>query len=201
MEFQHIPPTELVPGLGISGLSEKFVDFLAKNFPGRPITAVALTHFHDDHAGGARAFAAAGADIYASAHSAGFIERALNRMPMPNDRLGSTATNVIRVAESHVIGSKPNRVKLVSMGASPHSYDTLGVWALDKDIFFVSDIHVPRSDADAPTEDRATTECWFAGWASNNLPPNVQVVNTHSSTQTPVARLERYLESDLCGGR
>ena len=201
VEFQHIPPTELVPGLGVSGLSEQLVDFLSENFPDRPIAAVALTHFHDDHAGGARAFAAAGADIYASASSADFLERTLNRVKEPIDRLGSTATNVIPVAESHVIGNEPNRVKLVSMGASPHSYDTLGVWALDKDIFFVSDIHVPRSEADAPEEDRATTECWFANWASSNLPPNVQVVNTHSPTQTSVARLGRYLESDLCSGR
>lgn len=198
VEFQHIPPTELVPGLGTSGLSEQFVDFLSETFPGRPIAAVALTHFHDDHAGGARAFAAAGADVYASARSAGFLERSLNGVNIPKDRLGGTAIEVRPVAESHVIGSQTNRVKLVSMGESPHSYDTLGVWALDRGIFFVSDIHVPSSDANAPEEDRVTTECWFAKWASSNLPPDVQVVNTHSSVQTPVARLGRYLDSDLC---
>jgi glyoxylase-like metal-dependent hydrolase (beta-lactamase superfamily II) len=198
VEFQHIPPTELVPGLGVSGLSERLVDFLSENFPGRPIEAVALTHFHDDHAGGARAFAAAGADVYASAQSAGFLEHSLNRVKAPGDRLGTTPIRVIPVANTHVIGSEPNRVKLLSMGASPHSYDTLGVWALDKDIFFVSDVHVPRSDAGAPEEDRARTECWFAGWASKNLPANVRVVNTHSSAQTPVARLGAYLESDIC---
>ena len=198
VEFQNIPPTELVPGLGVSGLSEKFVDFLTENFPDRPITAAALTHFHDDHAGGARAFAAAGAEIYASAQSAKFIQDALNRPSMPDDRLKNASLVVIPVADTMVIGTEPNRVKLVSMGASPHSNDTLGVWALDKDIFFVSDVHVPRSEADAPDEKRARTECWFAEWASNNLPPDVEVVNTHSSTQTPVARLARYLESDRC---
>ena len=58
VEITQIPPADLVPGLGISGLSEKFIDFLGEQFPGKAIRAVALTHLHDDHAGGARAFAA-----------------------------------------------------------------------------------------------------------------------------------------------
>ena len=61
VEIQQIPPADLVPGLGISGLSERFIDFLHEHWPDRPIRAVALTHVHDDHAGGARAFAAEGA--------------------------------------------------------------------------------------------------------------------------------------------
>jgi hypothetical protein len=84
------------------------------------------------------------------------------------------------------------------MGPTPHVDSMLGVWALDKDYFFVSDIHVPRSDADTPREDRAITECWFAKWAVDNLPPEVRVANSHSATVTPVSRLAKYLESDLC---
>ena len=51
VELQQLPPADLVPGLGISGLSENLIDFLAKEFPGTPIRAIALTHAHDDHAG------------------------------------------------------------------------------------------------------------------------------------------------------
>jgi len=87
---------------------------------------------------------------------------------------------------------------LVSIGSGPHSYDTLGVWALDKGMFFVSDVHVPRSDADTPRENRAKTECWFARWAVHNLPADVTVLNTHSETATPVSRLARYVDSELC---
>jgi hypothetical protein len=56
VEMHQIPPADLVPGLGVSGLSERFVDFLREHWPEQPIRAVALTHLHDDHAGGARAF-------------------------------------------------------------------------------------------------------------------------------------------------
>lgn len=198
VEFHHIPPSDLVPGLGVSGLSEKFIDFLRDEFPNRPVAAVALTHFHDDHAGGARAFAAAGANIYTSKQIAGFIETALNRPSMPKDQLTTGHVKVSPVIDSVIIGSKPNRVKLVSIGAGPHVYAMLGVWALDKDYFFVSDVHVPHSDANTPREERAATECWFASWAVKNLPLKVRVVNSHSAPVTPVSRLAMYLKSDLC---
>jgi glyoxylase-like metal-dependent hydrolase (beta-lactamase superfamily II) len=200
VEFHHIPPSDLVPGLGISGLSERLVDFLRQEFPGRPIRAVAITHFHDDHAGGARAFAAAGAEIYAAEESSHFFTTALNRPSMPNDRLSeqSSPAGISPVVDPVIIGSKPDRVQLLPMGPGPHAYAMLGVWAFDKDYFFVSDVHVPRSDADAPREDRAVTECWFAEWATANLSPEVQVVNSHSANVTPVSRLARYLQSDLC---
>ena len=44
----------------------------------------------------------------------------------------------------------------------------------------------------------AATECWFAGWAVDNLPPDTVVINSHSTAQTPVSRLDEYLQSDAC---
>jgi glyoxylase-like metal-dependent hydrolase (beta-lactamase superfamily II) len=203
VEFHHIPPSDLVPGLGVSGLSENFIDFLNEQFNDRPIRAVALTHFHDDHAGGARAFAAAGAEIYATKATARFMQTALNRPAMPSDRLAERATraDVIPVANPITIGDSHTRVTLMPMGSGPHVSSMLGVWVPGRDYFFVSDVHVPRSKADAPRENRAATECWFAAWAVENLPPEVRVANSHSSPVTPVSRLEAYLESDVCRGQ
>lgn len=200
VEFHQVPPADLVPGLGISGLSERLVDFLRQELPDRPILAVALTHAHDDHAGGARAFAAAGGDIYAPREPALFLATGLNRLNMPDDRL---ATQGLPAAVSPVdaaveLGESPNRVKLVAMGPSPHVADMLGIWAVDRDYFFVSEIHVPRSESDAPPEARAATECWFARWATANLPPQVVIINSHSRVRTPVSRLTRYLDDELC---
>ncbi len=200
VELHHLPPTDLVPGLGVSGLSQRLLDFLRQELPGRPIRAVALTHFHDDHAGGARAFAAAGATIVATAASAEFLENALNRPSMPRDELAALGepAAVTPLDESLTLGSEPRRARIVSIGANPHSYAMLGLWALDRGYFFVSDIHVPRTDADAPRSARAGTECWFADWAAGHLPGDVRVVNSHSDTITPVSRLARYLDSEPC---
>jgi hypothetical protein len=68
----------------------------------------------------------------------------------------------------------------------------------DAGYFFVSDLHVPNSDAAVPRSDRVRTECWFADWAVANLPEGTVVINSHSTPQTPVSRLEEYLQSDAC---
>jgi glyoxylase-like metal-dependent hydrolase (beta-lactamase superfamily II) len=200
VELHHVPPTDLVPGLGISGLSERFVDFLAEQFPGKRIRAAALTHAHDDHAGGARAFAAQGADIFAPAEYAGFLEQAFNSETMPRDRFSAAGGNidVQPVSDTVTLGDVGNTVRLLSIGAGPHSSAGLGVHAVDAGFFFVSDLHVPHSEDETPRSERAATECWFASWAVANLPADTVVLNSHSAPQTPVARLEKYLQSDTC---
>jgi glyoxylase-like metal-dependent hydrolase (beta-lactamase superfamily II) len=200
VELHHLPAADMVPGLGISGLSEKLIDFIKQEWPQTPIAAVALTHHHDDHAGGARAFAAAGAAVYAPAPVEAFLEKALNRSEMPADRLSAaeSSIDIIPVAETVTIGEGPQQVRLVPMGSTPHVSAMLGVWAAETEHFFVSDIHVPRSEDDHPSEHRAVSECWFADWAVKNLPQEIKVVNSHSGVVTPGERLSAYLESEIC---
>lgn len=185
VEFHQLPPADLVPGLGASGLSRKLIEFLAVEFDKPRIHAVALTHAHDDHAGGAGAFAGIGAAVYAPPEVAGFLADALG-------------IDVNAIGEETIIGRKDNRVRLVSLGPGPHADSMLGVWAVDRGWFFVSDIHVPRSDAAVPREARARTECWFADWAVANLPEETRIVNSHSDVQTPVRRLRSFLTSEAC---
>lgn len=193
VELPQIPPADLVPGLGVSGLSEHFIDFLQANFPDETIRAVALTHVHDDHAGGARAFAASGANIYAPAGVTGFLNKALNDPAMPADRLGDDVVEVIPVEDSVGIDDPVIPVKLISIGANPHVRHALGLLVAEAGLFFQSDLHVPSSEAETPRADRLDTECWFAEWAVNNLPGDTVVLNSHSLIGTPVSRLNRYL--------
>lgn len=198
VELQQLPPFDLVPGLGVSGLAEGLIDFLAAELPGEPILAVAITHAHDDHAGGARAFAAAGAEIYAPEAVREFLESALNDPALPEDRYSATgeAIDVIGVSAALDIA---DRIRLLPLGESPHVRSSLGILDTTARLFFVSDVHVPSSDAPIPDEKRALTECWFAEWAEEHLDDDVVIVNSHSAPLTPVDRLRQYLETDLCG--
>lgn len=199
MELHQVPPADLVPGLGVSGLSERLVDFLEQELPGRPIRAVALTHIHDDHAGGARAFAAAGASVYAPAEVSAFLEQALNREEMPDDRLAAAngRVDVLPVSDSVTLAGD-STVRLLDIGPGPHASASLGVWAVDAGYFFQSDLHVPGSDGDTPREDRLATECWFARWAVEHLPPETIVLGSHGTVSSPVSRLGKYVDSAGC---
>ena len=161
---------------------------------------VALTHLHDDHAGGARAFAAEGARVYAPAGIEGFLEQALNRPNMPPDRLSRSGSSIdiVPVLAPVTIGQGKGQVRLVSLGPGPHVDDLVGLWAPDPGYFFVSDVHVPRSDSTAPRAERAATECWFARKVVSLLPESTLVVNSHSGIMTPVSRLRLYLLSESC---
>lgn len=198
VELQQLPPADLVPGYSISPLSENFVDYLNAQFPDTPIHAVALTHAHDDHAGGARAFAAAGAKVYAPEGVAAFLSEALNLEQMPDDRLSALdgSVTVLPVTDRLTLGD--DEVELIVLPGGPHVDTSLGILAKAAGVFYQSDLHVPRSDDDSPRTDRAVTECWFAAWAIANLPADANVINSHTPPRTPVSRLAKYLQSETC---
>ena len=200
VELSQIPPADLVPGLGISGLSESFIDFLYDHFPDKPIRAVAITHAHDDHAGGARAFAAVGAQLYATAPVVEFLETALQSPKMPPDWFSSSSHSLgITPVESRIVlNDSQHTIELMDMGSSPHVSSALGIWVRESGYFFQSDLHVPSSDDIEPPASRAATECWFAQWAVDNLPLDTMIMSSHTTRMTPVSRLAERVGTEVC---
>lgn len=197
-DFSQLPPVDMLPEDGISGLSEHFVDALSQAFPDTPIRAVVLTHHHDDHAGGARAFAAAGARVYAPLGSSDFLAQALNHGAMPPDRLGERRAAVTGIAGNARLEDPVAPVELLAMNGNPHAHDMLGLWLPRQRLFFQSDIHYPSDSGEFPPEARAEVECWFANWAIGNLPEDAQILSSHTPRVTVRRELDAVLRSSRC---
>ncbi|XOV77416.1 MAG: MBL fold metallo-hydrolase [Aestuariibacter sp.] len=200
VEVHQIPPTDLVPEQGISGLSESFIGFLKQQWPDSPIAAVILTHFHDDHAGGARAFAAHGAEVYSHATNQAFLEKAFNSPAMPSDQLSMKGekVKVLGISQPVNIASTDNRLVAYPIPKSPHANAGLAVYVEQHQILFVSDIHVPSGDSSTPRQDKLITDCWFANWAAENFPKQTRIYNSHNMRTTPMTTLYGYRVSEAC---
>ena len=119
---------------------------------------------------------------------------------MPADRLSAAGgeVEVLGVSDRVRLVDDKNAVELLSIGAGPHVSASLGLWVVDAGYFFQSDLHVPGSEEDSPSAERAVTECWFARWAVANLPLETIILSSHGVVRSPVSRLAAYLESAAC---
>jgi glyoxylase-like metal-dependent hydrolase (beta-lactamase superfamily II) len=70
------------------GRSEAVIAAVKKSVPGKPIRHIVLSHFHDDHMGGVRTYAAEGAIVVVHASAGDYIRAALGeRRTLEPDRL------------------------------------------------------------------------------------------------------------------
>ena len=62
---------------GDDATSRDVITRVKETFPGKPIRYAAVTHFHDDHAGGMRTYVAEGATVVTTPGNRAFFERAV----------------------------------------------------------------------------------------------------------------------------
>lgn len=114
-------------------------------FPSKPVKWVTMTHFHDDHMGGLRAFAAEGVTIVVGAASEEYVERSLTaKSTVVPDKLSMAGGNytVITVDKGGSF-TIPDAVRPVTAYSfdSAHAADMLMIHAPSAKIVWVSDIY------------------------------------------------------------
>ncbi len=130
--------------------TKTLVQFLATQFPGKPIRYAAVTHPHYDHTGGVRAAAAYGAAIVAAkGHEAPL--RSLLDAPHTNppDELASRRkakqlTGGLQVFEGkRVIADGTQRLELYAITGSPHVDPMVIAYVPNGRVLFQSDLFFP----------------------------------------------------------
>jgi glyoxylase-like metal-dependent hydrolase (beta-lactamase superfamily II) len=194
VELHQLPPQDLVPGLGTTGLSQRLID-LVREQTGRPLRAVVLTHAHDDHAGGWSAFAAAGASVFAPEGARRFLQSTSDR---DLAEAGARIDTIHGVAERRLLDDVERPVELWSIGPNPHVRDMLVVWLPRQKLLFLSDLIAPAAPGDPPPADRLAGGCWFARWATNALPEGSTIYATHGSAPTSLGTLAAWTRHSDC---
>ncbi|PYS49879.1 MAG: hypothetical protein DMG13_22410 [Acidobacteria bacterium] len=124
---------------------------LAEKFPAKPIKYVVVTHFHIDHSGGIRAYAAKGATIVAHESIVPFLKTVLSRpktiRPDSLAKAGNLAPNIEDVNDTKSLTDGERTVELRQI-PNPHAKAMLVAYLPAEKILFVSDLFTPGTPVD-----------------------------------------------------
>ncbi len=119
---------------------------LEEKFPGKPIRYGVVTHFHNDHSGGVRAYAAKGATIVGHESIVPFLKDVMARpktiRPDSLAKAGNITPNVEGVADVKTLTDGSRTVELRTL-SNPHVAGMLVAYLPQEKIVFVSDIYSP----------------------------------------------------------
>jgi glyoxylase-like metal-dependent hydrolase (beta-lactamase superfamily II) len=127
--------------------AEAVIAFVRRRFPNLPITHVVTTHFHSDHAGGLRPYAAIGARVVVGRPAVPFFRRVFrerNSSLLP-DRLDRTNRRALITgvpAAGLVLDDAQEAVEVYRFNTT-HSVDMSVLFAADSGVLFTSDIYTP----------------------------------------------------------
>ncbi len=127
--------------------SQVVISEIKKRWPTKPIKYLVVTHFHNDHIGGVRAYAALGATIIVGSQTKDHYE-AVFKAPhtvFPDALQNNPVDVIIKTveAEHDLVLSDGNRNVRIFDVANRHAIGTLVPFVEDANLLFVSDLYSP----------------------------------------------------------
>jgi glyoxylase-like metal-dependent hydrolase (beta-lactamase superfamily II) len=131
--------------------SAAVIKALEEKIPGKPIKYVVMTHFHIDHSGGMRAYAAKGATIVAHEANVDFLKTMLARpktvRPDSLAKAGNVTPNIegFKGVKSLTDGERTIELREIP---NPHSSGMLAAYLPAEKLLFSSDLFTPGTPID-----------------------------------------------------
>jgi glyoxylase-like metal-dependent hydrolase (beta-lactamase superfamily II) len=156
--------------------------------PGKPIKYAAVTHHHDDHAGGVRTYIAEGATIITTPGLRSFFERvaaARNFTFNPDTLTRSPRPLSLETLQNgkRVFTDGAQTVELYDIGSGPHMEEMIVAYLPKEKIIFQGDL-LNRPDDGRVTPGNATT-AHFADWLKKSGLAVERIVGVHGPVSTP----------------
>jgi glyoxylase-like metal-dependent hydrolase (beta-lactamase superfamily II) len=124
---------------------------LEAKIPNKPIKYLVMTHFHIDHSGGIRAYAAKGATIVTQEDNVPFVKAVLSRAktirPDSLAKAGNATPNIEGAKNVKSLTDGERTIELREI-PNPHSSGMLVAYLPQEKIVFVSDLFTPGTPVD-----------------------------------------------------
>lgn len=171
---------------GGDNVSRSAIEQIKKTFPNKPVRYVAVTHHHDDHAGGIRTYIAEGATLIAAPGEKSFFERiAKSRFTIDPDTLTLKPQPLkIETVENgkRVLTDGATTVEILDIGSGPHTDEMLVAYLPNEKILFQGDLLNRPSNGDAPIANDTTVH--FAKWIEAKKLAVDKIVGVHGPIST-----------------
>lgn len=195
----RIPADETDPAPTMSWHSERLVEAIETAFPERPLRYLVLTHAHEDHLGGVRAFVAAGATVLGPPAARSVVE-GLVALPAARvgDRLAEIDAPPLRfraVRERLALAGAEQRVEILPVGENPHAAGLLVVHLPLQRALFVSDLVTPEPLEVYPRPSHAALDRFFAEWVARSGLAIEHVVAMHGAPRATAEHLDKARRS------
>ena len=171
---------------GGDGVSRQAIAEIKKLFPAKPIRFVAVTHHHDDHAGGIRTYIAEGVTLIAMPGEKAFFEKvAKSRFTIDPDALTLNPQPIkfeLLKEGKLTLTDGTTTVELIDIGPGGHTDEMLVAYLPAEKLVFQGDLVNRPANGDPATINDTTVH--FASWIeSSNLAVD-RIIGVHGPPST-----------------
>lgn len=175
--------------------TQTILRMVREKIPNKPIRYTAITHHHDDHAGGLRGYWANRTVVVTTPANLPFL-RAIgsSRFTIQPDslaRLAKPAPSADAVQGRAVFTDSNQTVELIDIGPSPHADEMLVFWFPKQRILFQGDLW--NREGDGSTRPANDTTAHFAEWLQKSGLPVERIFGVHGPSGTP-AELQQAVQ-------
>lgn len=167
-------------------ISRQAIEQIKKIFPDKPIRYIAVTHHHDDHAGGLRTYIAEGATVIAAPGEKTFFERIVkSKFTIEPDPLALNPKELkIETIQNgrRVLTDGTTTVEILDIGAGPHAEEMLVAYLPNEKMIFQGDLLNRPPNGDFPIANDTTVH--FAKWIETKKLAVEKIIPVHGPVTT-----------------
>jgi len=171
---------------GGDSVSRQAIAAIKRTIPGKPIRYIAVTHHHDDHAGGLRTYVAEGATVLALRNERPFFEKIVKSRFVLNPDTLSRTPQPLRIETitngKRVLTDGKRIVELYDIGVGPHAEQMLVAYIPTLKAVYQGDLLNRPSNGDHPIAN--DTSAHFLKWIESSGLAVDKIIPVHGTLTT-----------------